>query len=231
VSSRAILFDLDDTLYPYSGFVRSGFRAVARRLATERGLSPRLVLRVLRAAWTSGNRGRELQVLCERLGLPASLVPPLVALMREHVPSLRLPQETREVLQTLRRDWRIGIVTNGNPDIQRRKIAALGLEPLVDAIVCARECGDGRGKPAPAAFQAGLERLHASTATTVFVGNDRETDVAGADAAGLPVIHLVDGDSDCPDGSSCRGRHARRLADVPGLANHLVPLRTELHGL
>ncbi len=230
MSTRAVLFDLDDTLYPYGAFVRSGFRAVARQLAAEHGLSPRLVLRLLRAAWSNGDRGRELQALCAQLGLPAALLPSLVALMRDHAPSLRLPAETRQVLQSMRRDWRIGIVTNGTPEVQRRKIAALGLAPLVDAVVCARECGEGEGKPDPAAFHAGLDQLQVSADAAVFVGNDATTDVAGADAFGIPVIHLVDASNDCPDGGTCRGHLIQRLADVPQLANQLVPLRTQLHG-
>jgi len=47
---RAIVFDLDDTLYPYRAFVRSGFRAVACRLVADRGIPPAAVLRVLRRA-------------------------------------------------------------------------------------------------------------------------------------------------------------------------------------
>ena len=47
---RAIVFDLDDTLYPYRAFVRSGFRAVGQRLAEERGVSVTSVLRALRQA-------------------------------------------------------------------------------------------------------------------------------------------------------------------------------------
>ena len=54
---RAILFDLDDTLYSYRAFVRSGFRAVACQLAVERGLPAGRVLRVLRRALIGGARG------------------------------------------------------------------------------------------------------------------------------------------------------------------------------
>src|SRR5689334_905802 len=95
---RAILFDLDDTLYPYRAFVRSGFRAVGKRLAEERGLPTRAVLKVLRRALVGGARGRELQALCERFSLPASIVPELADVIREHTPSLRLPKETVRVL-------------------------------------------------------------------------------------------------------------------------------------
>ena len=88
--SRAIVFDLDDTLYPYRAFVLSGFGAVARRLAHERGLPVRTVLRVLRRAFASSERGREVQAVCAKFSLPASMLPWLVAVMRDHPPSLHL---------------------------------------------------------------------------------------------------------------------------------------------
>ena len=79
---RAIVFDLDDTLYPYRAFVCSGFRAVACCLAVERGLRAAAVLRVLRRALAGGQRGRELQQLCASFDLPESLVRPLADTIR-----------------------------------------------------------------------------------------------------------------------------------------------------
>ena len=73
--ARAIVFDLDDTLYPHAAFVRSGFKAIARQLARDRGLSASLVYNVLDQARSSGGRGRELQRLCIRVGLSSSCVP------------------------------------------------------------------------------------------------------------------------------------------------------------
>src|SRR4029077_11269338 len=96
---RAILFDLDDTLSPYRGFLRGGFRAVACRLAAERGLPPGAMLRVLRRALANGRRGQALQVLSARFELPESLVGSLADLIREHAPSLRLPRGTAQVLK------------------------------------------------------------------------------------------------------------------------------------
>src|SRR5262245_16314735 len=114
---RAIVFDLDDTLYPYRAFVPSGFRAVRVRMAPERKLQPSAVLRVLRRPLANGQRGRELQALCARLGFPESLVESLADLIREHTPSLRLPRESRQVLEALRASWKVGVLTNGAPHI------------------------------------------------------------------------------------------------------------------
>src|SRR5215831_3618252 len=169
---RAVLFDLDDTLYPYRAFVRSGFRAVACKLAAERRLPAATVLRVLRRALVGGQRGRELQELCARFELPESLVGSLADLIREHNPSLRLPAESAHVLKILRTSWHLGVVTNGEPRIQQRKVAALGLSDYVDTVVFAAEYGDGTGKPAPAGFRAALERLSVEPSRVVFVGDD-----------------------------------------------------------
>jgi putative hydrolase of the HAD superfamily len=229
-SNRAIVFDLDDTLYPYRAFVRSGFRAVACRLAAERGIKATAVLRVLRRAMAAGARGQELQALFARFDLPVSMMASLVDVIREHTPALRLPRESAEVLRTLRPRWRVGVLTNGEPRIQQRKIAALGIADLVDAVMVATECGDGSGKPAPAAFHTALDRLKVTPASTVFVGDDVRIDIEGAAAVGMKTIHVMSyfGRDERCAAPGCR-IHVNRLALVPAIAERLVPVRIHAH--
>ena len=184
---RAVVFDLDDTLYPVRSFVLSGFAAVAREVAGSLGVSPSRVLHTLRFA----RRGCEFQQLCERLKLPMSDAARYVETVRRHTPHIRLPPETARVLAALRHGWRLGVLTNGVPAIQRRKVEALGLAGLVDTIVFAAECGDRTGKPDPAAFVAVLDQLGTSPERSVFVGDDPEADIAGARRAGMRTIHLA----------------------------------------
>ncbi len=61
----------------------------------------------------------------------------------------------------------------------------------MDVVVCAAECGTGRGKPDAEAFAAVVERLGVAPERSVFVGDDPEADVAGAIRAGLQAIHFV----------------------------------------
>jgi putative hydrolase of the HAD superfamily len=223
-SERAILFDLDDTLYPYRAFLRSGFRAVSALLAERHGIPACDALRTLRQAFHR-DRGRELQALCARFALPESTVFTLAALIREHAPTLRLPASTAGVLRALKRDgdWRVGILTNGNPDVQRRKIAALGIGGLVDEVFCAVECGDEGGKPAPVVFRTALERMDAAAASTVFVGNDPIADIEGANAAGLKAIHIMTHQAGSACDTLCQGMHVSRIEQVPQIADQLVP--------
>ena len=187
---RASLFDLDDTLYPARRFVFSGFAAVARRLSDSDGLEPRHVLAVLRSAWKGAQRGRELQACLEHFALPSSRASELLAVMREHVPAMRLPGSSARTLSALRSGWRTGIVTNGTPAMQARKVAALGVGPMVDTVVFAHEHGTRTGKPDRVPFAVALERLGVTPERALFVGNDEACDIGGARSAGMRAILL-----------------------------------------
>jgi putative hydrolase of the HAD superfamily len=72
-----------------------------------------------------------------------------------------------------------------------------GIGGLVDATVSSAVVG--AAKPAPAAFEAGLELAGCSAAEAVHVGDSVENDVAGARAAGLRAI-LVQRAGAAPEG-------------------------------
>lgn len=187
---RAVLFDLDDTLYPQRRFALSGFAAVSRYLHTHFDMPMAEAFRILCTEYRRGHRGQELQAALARLGLSQALVPTLVQVLHTHRPWLRLPAGTHDALDTLRSDWRIGIVTNGIPSVQARKVDALGLRPMVDVVVYAAEYGSGRGKPDPEPFEAALVRLGVEPGRAVFVGDSEECDVRGAVAVGLHTVRI-----------------------------------------
>jgi putative hydrolase of the HAD superfamily len=186
-----MILDLDDTLYPRADFMRSGFEAVARYVAHSWRLDRDAVLFALSVAHTTGLRGREFQFMCEEHRLPLSVVPALVDVFRAHQPSLVLHAEVRRALRTLRRDgWAVAVLTNGDPGVQRNKVAALGLEPFVDHLIYAEEHAPG-GKPDPAVFEVALNRLQLSASRCVAVGDDPVRDIGGAASVGLRTIQVL----------------------------------------
>jgi putative hydrolase of the HAD superfamily len=190
---RALIFDLDDTLYPERRFLLSGFVAVARVVEAETGLSAGTVFGDLVRSFRAGHRGRAFQDVCARHGIGDGIVPRLLAAYREHAPRLRVPRTTRLLLESLRPAFRVAVLTNGLPAVQRRKVAALDLERSVDVVVYANEHGEGRGKPDPAAFLHALSSIDAPPERAVMVGDDPESDIAGARAAGLWTIRVRTG--------------------------------------
>lgn len=84
----------------------------------------------------------------------------------------------------------LGLVTNGSPQMQTPKLAALGLADAFDVVVHAGY--DAAAKPDPEPFETALSVLNARANRTVHVGNSLETDVAGAHAAGVGSVWLSD---------------------------------------
>jgi len=186
---RAVLFDMDDTLYPERRFALSGFRAVAREVERRLDVPARHVFAELRRALSDGARAEAFQRVCRRFALDPAVVPDLVRVLRTHEARLRLPQQAERLLVGLRSRFKLAIVTNGPVEMQRNKIEALGLRPLVDEVIYAIEHG-GVGKPAPAPFLAALARLEVEAGRAVHVGDDPDRDVAGGRAVGLKTVRV-----------------------------------------
>ncbi len=225
MANKALIIDLDDTLYPERRFLLSGFAAVAeeveRLFEVPRGDAFRTLVRALR----TGHRRMALQALCATFDLDPVIVPELVDVIRGHRPRLQLRRDARRLLMRMRRaGWRIGVLTNGLPRVQARKIAALGLAPLLDHVVYACEHGDGRGKPDAAAFHAVTARLGVEPERCVFAGDDPWCDVAGARRAGLWSIRVRRGRFAHADVSdACEADLVvSTLSEIPDAAEALV---------
>lgn len=191
ITPRGLILDLDDTLYPREHYVQSGLMAVARHLEEAYRVPAMDAFVVMSAARREGCRGYEFQAACARFALPVSIVAELLHVFREHRPLLRLPRATVAALAALKADgWRLAILTNGLPSVQRLKVESLGLLGHIRHVVYADEHADG-GKPSPAAFREVLRRLDVPAARVVMVGDDPACDVGGARAIGLKSVRIA----------------------------------------
>ena len=219
--ARAVVFDLDDTLYPYRRFKTSGLLAVAEHLTFCAGIDTRLVFETLMSASRGPGRGHELQACLAQHDLPAHWLPELIEVLRYHIPRLTLPAVSRRTLRVLRDGgWRLGVLTNGPRSIQARKVAALGLEPHVDVVVYASTVGTTGGKPDPETFAHVARQLSVPASRTVFVGDDERCDVEGARGAGMiPVRCVAWTRADQPTAARAV---VERLGRVPAVATSLI---------
>lgn len=123
------------------------------------------------AAYGAGDRGAE---LAERF-------------RTERRSSYRLFPDALDVLARLRAaGWRIGIVTNGPPDLQREKLRLTGVLDVADAVAISGEVGEG--KPDAPIFEAALAALAVEAAAAVMVGDSLERDMKGASALGIRTV-------------------------------------------
>ncbi len=82
----------------------------------------------------------------------------------------------------------LGVVTNGEGEPQRAKLAAIGLGERFAVMVASGEAGVA--KPEAAIFELACERLGAEPAQAAHVGDRLDLDAEGATAAGLRGIWL-----------------------------------------
>jgi putative hydrolase of the HAD superfamily len=127
--------------------------------------------------------------------------------------AIRLYPDAVETVRSLRAlGLKVGVLTNGPSELQRRKLELLKLEDELDAVAISGEIGVA--KPDPEAYAAAVAMLGLDAAEVAMVGDHVENDVAGALAAGLGAAVWVERyPGELPEGA----RLARELAEVPKL--------------
>jgi len=188
----AVLFDLDDTLYPEIEFVKSGFRAAARYLSLRYHFSEDSLVKQMLDILRRDGRGKIFDTLLRYLGLyTEEKVRLLVYLYRSHRPTIHLYEDVLPTLECLRRyGTRLGIITDGMASVQRNKIAALGLNNLFDVIVCTDELGKECWKPSTIPYKIALELLEAPPSEAVYVGDDPSKDFLAPNSMGMLTIQV-----------------------------------------
>jgi putative hydrolase of the HAD superfamily len=215
-----VLFDLDDTLCTYR---RGGGELI--EVAFERvgadpvfGVDdyheryPEFVdetddVRELRAACFAA--------ICEDRGHDPALgrdVAAAFAAERDHRNVDALPGAV-EAVERLATDHRLGLVTNGSPEMQAQKLDGVGLADRFETVVHAGY--DAPAKPAPDPFHAALADLGVAPDRAVHVGNSLDSDVAGAHAAGVASAWLDDGSDPVDLDPDHRLDSLRDLLDPP----------------
>ena len=142
--------------------------------------------------------------------------------------SRRFPRERRKrhilfpealgVLSELRNDYRIGLLTNGAPGIQREKIQGAGIESLFEHIIISGEVG--AGKPERGIFTIAMERFRASGKNCTMIGDSINRDIAGARNAGMHTV-WINRDGGVDSGDSKSDYTIASLTELPKILHRL----------
>ena len=194
---KAVLFDIDDTLFPTTEFARRARRNAVRAMV-DAGLTldEELVFRELEEviAEFSSNYEHHYDKLVRRLRVEA-LTPrrtaPIVAAgvaayhdtkMREIAPFEDVPP----LLDDLRdAGLRLGVITHGWSVKQAEKLVRLGLIPFFEADAIFISDQIGISKPNPKLYETALARMDLDASEVMYVGDRPAHDVAPPKSLGM----------------------------------------------
>jgi HAD superfamily hydrolase (TIGR01509 family) len=197
---RAVLFDLDDTLFDHRGSSRAALAEVHRHhapgtdfAAFERHhaeILEELHLEVLdgRRDLDDARRERFRRVFAAMdVRLPEDNADAVAAAYRSgYVPAWRAVEGAAALVAAVRPHARIGVISNNLLAETRDKLVFCDLLPLVDALVVSGD--EGIAKPDPRIFHTALERLGVTAADAVMVGDSWAADIVGAARAGIHPV-------------------------------------------
>lgn len=200
---RAVLWDIDDTIFDYASADRAGMRA---HLAAEGLLDAYGTVEEALGRWkeltelhwrryeaAGGDfRDQRRDRVRDFLGRPELTVVEADAWFDRYVvhyeAAWELFPDTVPVLDLLARDYRHGVLSNSSIHNQDHKLRALGVRDRFEAVVCAAELGVA--KPAPEAFHTACTALGLRPHQVAYVGDQPDIDARGAVEAGLRGIWL-----------------------------------------
>ncbi len=188
---KAVVFDLDDTLYPERQYVTSGMRAVAAWIERMLGFPAPRSFEELCELSEAAERGRTFDRWIEAHGLdPRVWISRMVQVYRCHSPQIQPYPDVVPVLQRLASCFGLGLVSDGYLETQRKKWDALNLAGFFQVAVFTDELGREHWKPSPLPFRTVLDRLAVPAERSVYIGDNPHKDFCGARRIGMGTIRL-----------------------------------------
>jgi putative hydrolase of the HAD superfamily len=210
---KAVLFDLDDTLFDHSHCASSALAGVRRMherfgAIDENEFERRHaeILEVLHLDVLAGKidldsaRIERFRRLYRAAGLDADpdLAARTATAYREgYIASRREVAGATALLREIRSHARVVVVSNNLLFEQQQKLRDCGLDRYVDVLVVSEEVGVS--KPHPRIFDVALERAGCHAGEAVMVGDSWVNDIEGARAVGIRAIWFNRAGSPSPD--------------------------------
>ncbi|MER6025481.1 HAD family hydrolase [Streptomyces sp. NPDC001851] len=226
---RAVVWDVDDTLFDYTTADREGMRA---HLVVEGLLagydSPEQALarwrEITDAQWARFSAGeatfedqRRDRV---RIFLGAEMTDAeadawFQRYIGHYEAAWSLFPDVLPALEALSASHRHAVLSNSSITVQEHKLRTLGLLDRFEAVLCAAELGVS--KPEPGAFLAACEALRLPPHQVAYVGDHPEIDGRGAAEAGLLSVWIDRGTASAAAAGDVVVHRISTLAELPAL--------------
>jgi putative hydrolase of the HAD superfamily len=193
---KAALFDVDDTLFDREAAQSIVLKQIVTNLP---GLFQNLETERIRAAFiesdrittrefdagapSDGLRNARSRLFLDLLDIPEEHAEKITVLYVRDYPKVNAPVPgSVKLLDELSRKVKIGVVSNGLPDVQYRKLDKLGLHRF-NCIILSEEIGIR--KPDPRIFLLAAAKIGVQPQECLYIGDSYARDIVGAGQAGM----------------------------------------------
>ncbi|WP_225079408.1 MULTISPECIES: HAD family hydrolase [unclassified Streptomyces] len=227
---RAVLWDVDDTLFDYTTADRAGMRAhlVAEGLLDGYGTAEEALAhwrRITDAQWARFSAGEATFEEQRRDRVRDFLARPELTddetdewferYLGHYEAAWALFPDVLPVLDALAASHRHAVLSNSSIHVQERKLRSLGVRDRFETVLCAAELGVS--KPEPRAFHAACEALELGPHQVAYVGDHPEIDGRGAAEAGLLSVWIDRAGVHAGDHDGAGRHRIASLAELPAI--------------
>jgi len=201
---RAVLFDVDGTLFDRSLAQRKALEIVVRqfphifgafgleRVAKAFTESDRITTEDFEAgAPSEGLRLKRSRLFLQLIDLQEDedLADAITEVYVRDYPTVEASMAgAAPLVKELSRRFIVGVVSNGLPDVQYRKLEAMGLREVFSCIVLSEEIGIR--KPDPGIFHHAASLLRMQPSECLYVGDSYTSDIVGSKNSGMLACWL-----------------------------------------
>lgn len=226
---RAVVWDVDDTLFDYTSADREGMRAhlaaegllagydgPERALARWREITDRQWARFSAGEATfEGQRRDRVRIFLDVDLTDDEADAWFQRYIGHYEAAWSVFPDVLPALEALSASHRHAVLSNSSITVQEHKLRTLGLLDRFEAVLCAAELGVS--KPEAAAFLAACEALGLPPHEVAYVGDHPEIDGRGAAEAGLLSVWIDRGTGSAPAAGEAVCRRISTLAELPAL--------------
>lgn len=226
---RAVVWDVDDTLFDYTTADRAGMRAhlAAEGLLAGYDSPEQALLRwraITDAQWARFSAGEvdfvtqrrdRTRVFTGRELTDGEADAWFARYLVHYEAAWSLFPDVLPALEALSATHRHAVLSNSSLTVQEHKLRTLGLLDRFEAVLCAAELGVS--KPEPGAFLAACEALGLPPHQVAYVGDHPEIDGRGAAEAGLLSVWIDRGTASVRAAGEVLAHRISTLAELPAL--------------
>mgnify|MGYP001257059494 CR=1 FL=1 len=182
----SIIFDFDDTIVNEEYWIKSRWKKTFQFCENDLNLKNfgSLFWKVYHEKGPQDKK--HVDEVINILGESKSLVKKIVLNFLAQKTNEKLIKKVDDFINIIKSEFKLGIITNGNKDIQLERIKNTGLNYCFNSIICSESIK----KPSEKIFFESLKDLKVKAKNSIYIGNDYNTDCITPMKIGMKVVHL-----------------------------------------